>query len=643
MSDLFGACYKPGLGTEFKLWAPDHRQVDLLLLPPTGEPRRMPMNPRQDGFFSLTEKEAAPGWNYQYFVDDQGPYPDPASRKQPDDVHGASEIIDSTYQWTDQHWRGLDWSRAVIYELHVGTFTPAGTFQGLLSQLDYLCDLGINTIELMPVADFPGKHNWGYDGTFLFAPDSAYGSPEDLKQLVDGCHRRSIAIILDVVYNHFGPDGNYIWPISRQFFNSGQHTPWGESLNIGHPVVRAFFRENARFWIEEYHFDGYRFDAVHALDFDQRFDFLSEVRKAARAAAPERSLFLVLENPTNQAELLRDSGDGAFDAQWNDDFHHAIHRLLTGEQEGVYQDHAVPEETLERILRNGFAYQGEYSPYRKRAVGTPTDGLTLNHFVNYIQTHDMVGNRALGERLHQLTDLEMYMASVALYLFLPGIPMLFMGEEFCATTPFLFFTDHHQKLGAEIRKGRLRQHTVIPKWREKESWERIPHPQKESTFQSSRIDWLDAKRNSEILNLYKTLLAMRANFIEQIDLRQDSVTVERDGRLFIIILRDHRGQETVACVTNFEMTDQQLPNRFRSIQWHPIITTQSCRDDMVPSYTTLWLEWTALKHDIRKPFLDRSWQQLKKFFTKKQIADEIGHISSGRVVTCSRARSATFY
>lgn len=619
MSELFGARFKPGEGTVFKLWAPDHNQVDLLLLPPTGEPRRLPLTTQQDGLFSHTEKEAAPGWCYQYFVDGQGPLPDPASRKQPEDAHGPSEIMDPAFPWTDQHWRGLDWSSAVIYELHVGTFTPAGTFQGVQSRLDYLHDLGINAIEIMPVADFPGKRNWGYDGTFLFAPDSAYGRPEDLKQLVDSCHARGIAIILDVVYNHFGPDGNYMWPISRQFFNSERHTPWGEALNISHPMVRTFFRENARFWIEEYHFDGFRFDAVHALDDEQRFSFLSEVRKAARSAAPERSLFLVLENPTNQAELLRDSGDGAFDAQWNDDFHHALHRLLTGEQVGVYQDHPVPEQTLERTLRHGFAYQGEYSHWRKRAVGTPTDGLTLNHFVNYIQTHDMVGNRALGERLHQLADRDMYKAAVALYLFLPSIPMLFMGEEYCAATPFLFFTDHQRKLGAEIRKGRLRQHSVNPKWREKESWEQIPHPQKESTFQASRIDWQAVERDTDMLDLYKALLALRAKFIGQIDQRQDSISVERNGRLFTLVLRNHRGQETVACVTNFEATDQQLPTRFSSIQWRPMISTQPCRDDMVPTYTTLWLEWSALKHDRRRPVLARTWDQFKNFFQKNKL------------------------
>lgn len=591
MSDTqFGACFRQGAGTEFRLWAPDHNRVELLLLPPGENSRCMAMAPQQDGFFALTVADAVPGWRYQYIVDGEGPFPDPASRRQADDVHDPSEIIDSTFAWSDQDWRGPVWSSAVIYELHVGTFTPEGTFLGILSRLDYLCDLGITAIELMPVADFPGRRNWGYDGTFLFAPDSAYGRPEDLKQLVDACHRRSLGVILDVVYNHFGPDGNYMWPICRRFFNPKKRTPWGAGINIADPFVSTFFKENARFWIDEYHFDGLRFDAVQALDSSHRIAFLSEVRNAARSAAPDRSLFLVLENPANQAELLRNSGEGAFDAQWNDDFHHAIHRLITDEQHGIFQDYPVPEVSLERILRQGFDHQGGYSHWRKRSIGTPTDGINLDRFVNYVQSHDMVGNRPLGKRLHQLVERETFKAAVALYLFLPGIPMLFMGEEFCAATPFLFFTDHKPELGDKIRKGRLDQHLCNPQWQEKSSWDQIPHPQKESTFQASKIDWDDARRNEPVIDLYKCLIALRKETIARLDRRQESFSVARYGRLFTLVLRDHRGQDVVACVANFDTEPHPLPDRLGSDQWHLIFTTNPTDNEQVASCSTQWLK-----------------------------------------------------
>jgi len=586
----FGARYRQGAGTEFVLWAPDHKRVELLLLPSAGEPWRLEMAAQSDGFFALTVADAVPGWRYQYIVDGEGPFPDPASRRQANDVHDPSEIIDSTFQWTDQDWRGHVWSSAVIYELHVGSFTPEGTFLGALSRLDYLCDLGVTAIELMPVADFPGQRNWGYDGTFMFAPDAVYGRPEELKQFINACHSRNLAVILDVVYNHFGPDGNYMWPICKRFFNTGQRTPWGAAINIADPVVRAFFTENARFWIDEYHFDGLRFDAVQALDGSHRTRFLSEVRCAARSAAPDRPLFLVLENPANQAELLRDSGDGAFDAQWNDDFQHALHRLVTDEQVGVFQDYSVPEVSLERILRQGFAQQGEYSQYRKRSVGTPTDGINLDHFVNYIQSHDMVGNRPLGERLHQLTEWETYKTIVAFYLFLPGIPMLFMGEEFCAATPFLFFTDHNRALGEQVRKGRISQHGNNPQWRDKSSWEKIPHPQQQSSFQASKIDWEDADRNRHVIDLYKRLLSLRAKFIASLDRRQESFSVEREGRLFTMILRNHRGREVVACIVNLESREHSLPDRLGSAQWELVFTTETSGMTTIPAFSCQWFQ-----------------------------------------------------
>jgi len=586
----FGPVAVAGGGTEFRLWAPGHRRVELILDSPRGARRCLSLRPEADGFFSVRVPEAGPGWRYRYRVDGRGPWPDPASRRQPEDVHGPSELVVGDYPWTDGAWRGLDWSQAVIYELHVGTFTPEGTFDAVIDRLDHLAALGVNALELMPVADFPGRCNWGYDGTFLFAPDSAYGPPDSLKRLVDACHGRGMAVILDVVYNHLGPDGNYLWPISPPFFNQDVHTPWGASIAIEHPLVARFFEENARFWIEEYHFDGLRLDAVHALDHWHRPRFLAGLARAARGAAPDRPLFLVLENVDNQAEYLRDAGAEAYDAQWNDDFHHALHALLTGERSGVYQEHDVPARTLARVLAQGFAYQGEYSPWRQRPRGTSTRGLSLDRFVNFLQTHDMAGNRAFGERLHQLIDADRYRAVVALYLFLPGIPMLFMGEEFAASTPFLFFTDHTPELGEQVRAGRLRQHQRSDEPRAQLHPDRIPHPQDHSTFTASKLDWDDLERHRETLSLYARAIEHRRAFLPTVDQRQEGIEVASEGMCFTVILRDLRGRDVVACLANLGDQAYAIPGRLgEDGSWAEVLATREAPAGMVAGHSTLWL------------------------------------------------------
>ncbi len=595
MADLrFGAYFNPGVGTDFYLWAPDARWVDIELISPAGEVARAALAPQDDGLFCFSASHVGPGWHYWYVADYGGPFPDPASRRQ-SETHGPSEVIDPGYVWTDESWRGPVWSEAVIYELHVGAFTAEGTFGGVCSRLDYLQDLGVSAIELMPVAHFPGRRNWGYDGTFLFAPAAPYGRATDLKRLIDECHAREIGVILDVVYNHFGPDGNYLWPLSRPFFRCDERTPWGESINIEHPVVAAFFRENVRHWIEDYHFDGLRFDAVHALHWACRHAFLRDLQHAARNAAPERRLFLVLENVDNESELLRESAEGAFDAQWSDDFHHALYVLLTGDCSGHYQDYTACEEALERAIVAGFALQGKYSSWRRRSVGSPTTGLTLDHFVYFLQNHDLVGNRAHGERLHQLLPRDRHRAAVAFCLFLPGIPMLFMGEEFAASTPFYFFTDHEQELGEQVRAGRLRDHAAYLDWSEASSRGAIPHPQVEETFSASRLDWRQRECDEAMLALYRRLLALRARYLPRVDRHQERVQVQRDERLFTVQLHDHGGQAVMACVVNFCSEARLLPERLAG--WVVVVATKPLTamsaGALVPADAAIWLQPTG--------------------------------------------------
>ena len=588
----FGAYFTPGIGTDFYLWAPDSRSVDVELISPAGERERerSALTPRGEGLFYLNAPYVTPGWRYWYFADGSGPFPDPASRRQIE-THGPSEVVDPNYLWTDHDWCGPAWSNAVIYELHVGAFTALGTFDGVRSRLDYLQQLGVSAIELMPVAHFPGRRNWGYDGTFLFAPAAVYGRPADLKRLIDECHARAIAVILDVVYNHLGPDGNYLWLLSRPFFRCDERTPWGEAINIEHPMVAAFFRENVRYWIEDYHFDGLRFDAVHAFHSPSRHVFLRDLQHTARAAAPQRRLFLVLENVDNESELLRETDDGAFDAQWSDDFHHALYVLVTGDCSGHYQDYVACEEALERAIVNGFALQGEYSHWRHRFVGAPTTDLSVDHFVYFLQNHDLVGNRAEGERLHQLLPRDRYCAAVAFYLFLPGIPMLFMGEEFAASTRFHFFTDHEETLGRQVREGRLRDHAAYRDWSEASGRDAIPDPQAEETFSASRLDWREQACDQAMSGLYRRLFALRADYLPQVDRHQERVQVQRDDRLITVQLHDHCGQELIACVVNFCDRQRLLPSRLEG--WVVVLATKPLRATSVgsalPPDATVWL------------------------------------------------------
>jgi maltooligosyltrehalose trehalohydrolase len=526
----FGAECRDDGSVRFRLWAPAARQVELCL-GDTVRPTHIPLEERDRGWFELVTDAVKPGTQYRFRIDQKHKVPDPASRFQPRDVHGPSEVIDPDaffwhdQSWHNQSWRGRRWEEAVIYELHVGAFTPAGTFAGVRERLDYLVDLGITALELMPVADFPGLRNWGYDGVFPFAPDSSYGRPEDLKELVQWAHNRGIMVLLDVVYNHFGPEGNYLGLCAPQFFTDRHHTPWGDAINFdgedGARPVRDFFIHNALYWLTEYHFDGLRLDAVHAIFDDSTPHILDELADAVRSSLePDRHVHLILENDRNQARYLQRTGDckpRAYNAQWNDDIHHALHVILTGEQDGYYSDYAeYPFDQLGRCLADGFAYQCEASRFRNgEARGEPTNGLPPSAFVSFLQNHDQIGNRALGERIIKLADPCLIRAALEIMLLAPAPPLLFMGEEFGSETPFLFFCDFGKDLAAAVTAGRRNEFARFARFSDPLTREAIPDPNAPGTFEASRLDWDAAvqPRHREWLRVYRQLLALRRQHI----------------------------------------------------------------------------------------------------------------------------------
>jgi malto-oligosyltrehalose trehalohydrolase len=515
----FGADYR-GDATRFSLWAPACGEVRLAL--GREGARTFPMEAAGDGWHTLSLPGVAPGDAYAFEVRGDAPaVPDPASRSNPWDVNAPSVVVDpGAYQWGDGGWKGRPWSEAVVYELHLGTFTPAGTCLSAIERLDHLQSLGVTAIELLPVADFPGRRNWGYDGVLQFAPDTAYGRPEDLKRLVDECHRRGMMVLLDVVYNHFGPEGNYLPLYAPQFFNPAHQTPWGAAINFDGAqarTVRDFFVHNALYWIEEFHFDGLRMDAIHAIADDSPRHIVLEIADAI-AAGPgrERHVHQVLENARNQSRLL-ERGRAHATAQWNDDTHHAFHVLVTGERDGYYEDYAErPTWHLGRTLAEGFSYQGEVSKHDGGiARGEPCAHLPREAFVQFLQNHDQVGNRALGERLAALAKPEALRLASAALLLAPGIPLLFMGEEFAAATPFLFFCDYQGDLATSVREGRRREFASFARFRDPAAREAIPDPNAEATFLAAKLDWdcLGREPHATALAHHRELLALRAREI----------------------------------------------------------------------------------------------------------------------------------
>lgn len=517
----FGAQLTQDGQVRFRLWAPSAKQVDVCLgasATGKGSSQVLPMNRLEEGWFELVTGSAHAGSLYRYRINGDNEVPDPASRRNPNDVHGPSEVVDPTeFTWEDDSWRSRPWHEAVVYELHVGTFTPEGTFAGAQSRLGHLVELGVTVIELMPIADFPGRRGWGYDGVLPYAPKAAYGTPNELKSFIAAAHKHGIAVMLDVVYNHFGPEGNYLGMYAPQFFTERHHTPWGAAINFDGEhsrTVRDFFIHNTLYWLDEYHFDGLRFDAVHAVFDGSRKHILTEIAAAARACAgSERHIFLVLENGANEARFLgAPARSNKFDAQWNDDVHHCLHTILTGEIDGYYVDYAdEPHAKLCRSLAEGFVYQGEFSQHEQKARGERSSHLPPTAFVIFMQNHDQIGNRALGDRLGRITKEEALRAATAVLLLAPSPPLLFMGEEWNAPEPFPYFCDFEPELARQVREGRKREFQKFERFRDPRNAASIPDPTSEQTLQSARLDWsrITAAGHEDWLDLYRRLLAIR--------------------------------------------------------------------------------------------------------------------------------------
>lgn len=491
-----GALVEDGQRTRFALWAPDARSVELEL-----DGATFTMAPEADGWFRLNRR-CPLGALYRYRIDGELSVPDPASRSQPQGVHGPSQVVaPQRYHWRNPHWRGRPWREAVIQELHVGLL---GGYAGVMRELPRLAELGITAIELMPINQFPGERNWGYDGVLPFAPQHSYGSPDELMALIDQAHGLGLMVMLDVVYNHFGPDGNYLHRYADRFFREDRQTPWGAAIDFRRDEVRDFFIENALMWLSDYRFDGLRLDAVHAIDDP---DFLRALSSAVRQhIGDHRHCWLVLENEANQASLL----EQAFDGQWNDDGHNTLHVMLTGEKEGYYADFQHPTARLARCLGEGFVYQGETS-HHGTPRGESSAHLPPSAFVLFLQNHDQTGNRALGERLSALCPPQALRAATTLLLLSPMIPLLFMGDEWASEQPFLFFTDHHDELADAVREGRRAEFKGFAAFADPQQRERIPDPNALQTFLDSR-----PRRNAHSGNwedFHRHLLTLRRQHI----------------------------------------------------------------------------------------------------------------------------------
>jgi maltooligosyltrehalose trehalohydrolase len=499
-------------GASFRLWAPAARRVDLLL------EKYHPLQRGEAGWFTTELSDVKAGARYKFRIDGEIDVPDPASAFQPDDVSGASEVIDhASYRWRARDWRGRPWQETVLLESHVGTFTPEGTYRAMIGKLDHLVATGITALELMPLADFAGSRNWGYDGVLWYAPDSVYGRPDDLKCLIDEAHLRGLMVFLDVVYNHFGPEGNYLGRYAPDFFTEAE-TPWGSAIDYRGPEVRAFAIENALHWLGEYRFDGLRLDAVHAIPDLGEIPMLHDLSIAVGKLAAEtgRHIHLVLENDDNSADVLdagQDPPQGKYRAQWNDDYHHAWHVLLTGEQQGYYRDYQrSPRRDIARALGSGFVYQGEPSAHRNgQARGEPSHTLAPTAFVNFLQNHDQIGNRAFGDRLESTVRPEAIEAGLAITLLAPAIPMLFMGEEWGSKAPFPFFCGFQGDLAEAVRKGRRSEYA----WAYARYGDEVPDPLEDSTFRSAILDWKSCSEGTgkERLTMVRKLLALRSREI----------------------------------------------------------------------------------------------------------------------------------
>jgi len=546
-------------GVTFRLWAPAASEVSVVLDTPIAMSKR-------DGWFKAHVKDAGPGTRYRFKIDGEIEIPDPASHFQPNDVHGPSEVIDHRFAWQCQDWKGLPWAQVVFLEVHVGTFTSGGTFRAIVERLDHIAETGITALELMPLSDFPGRWNWGYDGVLPFALDSSYGRPQDLKALIDAAHSRGLMVFLDVVYNHFGPEGNYLGRIAPAFFSKAE-TPWGGAIDYRVPEVRAYAIENALHWLRDYRFDGLRLDAVHTIVTPGEPSILTDLSTAVGALAAEsgRHIHLVLENDDNRSSLLAPAQDppaGRYRAQWNDDYHHAWHVFLTAESAGYYRDYGNAAHHIARTLSQGFAYQGEPSPHRKgQTRGEPSQHLPRASFVNFLQNHDQIGNRPKGERLSVLASPTALEAALAILLLQPSPPLLFMGEEWGATEPFPFFCDLSGERAEAVRKGRKAEFADAYAKHGSD----IPDPLAAETRAAAVLDWEARGKPAHAarLALTRTLLAARRRWIVPLlpaMTSEGSVSFDNG----VLSARWHAGEKSLLLLAN--LSDAANP-RLQTLAW----------------------------------------------------------------------------
>lgn len=536
---------------QFLVWAPMAGEVQLNLVTP--QDRTVAMEKRGDGYFEADMKDVQPGTAYFFRVDGKDNRPDPASKFQPEGVHGPSQVVDhNAYRWKDTGWKGTSLTSWIIYEMHIGTFSPEGNFAGAIRKLDYLAQLGITAIEIMPVSQFPGSRNWGYDGVYPYSVQNSYGTPDDMKQFVDECHARGIAVVLDIVYNHMGPEGNYLREFGPYFIEK-YRTPWGDALNYDEEYadgVREFFSDSAVYWLEQYHLDGLRLDAIHSV-FDMGARHFWQLVNEKVQALSRRSgwkRYTIAESDLNDTKVIRplEKHGFGFDSQWMDDLHHALHALLTGERDGYYDDYGKVEHVA-KALQNGFVYDGVFSPYRKRKYGNASAGISGEHFVVCIQNHDQVGNRMLGDRITQTLSFEQLQLAAAVMLLSPYIPMLFMGEEYAEDNPYQYFISHTDKdLVEAVRQGRKQEFAKF-KW----SGE-VPDPQAEETFERCKLDWEKTARGRHkvMLDWYKTLIALRREWPALSDLSRAGMHVEVLQPQGLAMHRQ-TGLNQVVCFFNF--------------------------------------------------------------------------------------------
>jgi maltooligosyltrehalose trehalohydrolase len=538
----------------FRVWAPNAKQVEV----PIGSDL-LAMTACEDGWWFVEMPGDRAGLDYAFVLDRGDPLPDPRSPWQPNGIHGHSRTVDhAAFQWTDQHWRPPPLSSAIFYELHIGTFTREGTFIAVIDKLDYLVDLGVTHIELMPIAEFSGNRGWGYDGVDLYAPHHVYGEPDDLKRLVNACHARGLAVVLDVVYNHLGPAGNYLARFGP-YFTERYATPWGQAMNFDGPgsdQVRRFFCDNALMWLRDYHLDGLRIDAVHAIVDTSAVHLLEELAGEVSELQAQscRDLVLIAESDLNDPRVVRPREIGGYGihAQWSDDFHHALHCVLTGERAGYYHDFGLLAD-LANAFQRVFVYDGRYSAFRQRRHGRPPIGLSGHSFLGYLQTHDQVGNRAKGERSSHLMSVGRLKIAAALVLTAPFLPMLFQGEEWGATSPFLYFTDHQDpELGRNVTEGRRREFTAFG-WNPEE----IPDPQAVQTFERSKLNWSEHEEepHAGLLAWHRRLIKLRREIPALADGRLDRVRVNFDENARWLVVK--RGALVVAC--NLNQITQRVP------------------------------------------------------------------------------------